>query len=162
MTLVDSRPVAPLMHAGRWREVYALIPKCTPFPGVRDALIALTATGLKTAVVTSAPRPYAKRVLGYWQLPVHVLVAYHDTARHKPDPEPVLLALDRLRAAPPTAIGVGDSPEDLLAYSRAGCLPVLAGWAPPQTASRSTPLASHVCSEPRQLLELAVRAPLQR
>ena len=43
-----------------------------------------------------------------------------DTERHKPDPEPILLALERLGTVPWEAIMVGDLPADILAAKSAG------------------------------------------
>lgn len=57
-----------------------------------------------------------------------VVVAYEDTERHKPDPEPVLAALERLRATPAEAAYVGDSPFDIRAAKAAGVLAVAVGW----------------------------------
>ena len=47
-----------------------------------------------------------------------MIVGADDTARHKPDPEPILLALERLGAQPEDAVYVGDSPFDIGAARR--------------------------------------------
>jgi len=57
-----------------------------------------------------------------------VVVGYEDTERHKPEPDPVLLALDRLGAAPAEAAYVGDSPFDIQAAKAAGTFAVAVGW----------------------------------
>lgn len=57
-----------------------------------------------------------------------VVVAYEDTERHKPDPDPVLHALERLAAAPADAAYVGDSPFDIQAAKAAGAFSVGVGW----------------------------------
>jgi pyrophosphatase PpaX len=57
-----------------------------------------------------------------------VVVAYEDTERHKPDPEPVLHALARLNASPAQAAYVGDSPFDIQAAKAAGVFSVGVGW----------------------------------
>ncbi|HZM52580.1 MAG TPA: HAD-IA family hydrolase, partial [Vicinamibacteria bacterium] len=49
-----------------------------------------------------------------------VLVCAEDTVRRKPDPEPLLLALQRMRLAPAEAVYVGDSPEDVQMAQTAG------------------------------------------
>jgi phosphoglycolate phosphatase-like HAD superfamily hydrolase len=48
--------------------------------------------------------------------------------RHKPDPEPVLVALERLRATPDEAAFVGDSPFDVGAGKAAGVFTVAVSW----------------------------------
>ncbi len=42
-----------------------------------------------------------------------VVVAHEDTSRHKPDPDPVLFAIEKLGGAPSDAAYVGDSPFDI-------------------------------------------------
>jgi pyrophosphatase PpaX len=57
-----------------------------------------------------------------------VVVAHEDTERHKPDPDPVLAAIERLGAAPSQAAYVGDSPFDIQAAKAAGAFAVAVGW----------------------------------
>ena len=57
-----------------------------------------------------------------------VVVAHEDTERHKPDPEPVLLAVERLGGVPADAAYVGDSPFDIAAAKAAGVFAVAVGW----------------------------------
>ncbi|HET6624335.1 MAG TPA: HAD-IA family hydrolase, partial [Gaiellaceae bacterium] len=57
-----------------------------------------------------------------------VVVGYEDTERHKPEPDPVLLALERLGAAPAEAAYVGDSPFDIRAAKAAGVFAVAVAW----------------------------------
>jgi len=57
-----------------------------------------------------------------------VVVGYEDTERHKPEPDPVLFALERLGAAPAEAAYVGDSPFDIQAAKAAGTFAVAVGW----------------------------------
>ena len=57
-----------------------------------------------------------------------VVVAFEDTERHKPDPEPVLLAVERLGGVPAEAAYVGDSPFDIGAAKAAGVFAVAVGW----------------------------------
>ena len=57
-----------------------------------------------------------------------VVVAYEDTDRHKPEPDPVLTALARLEAAAREAAYVGDSPFDIQAAKAAGAFAVGVGW----------------------------------
>jgi pyrophosphatase PpaX len=57
-----------------------------------------------------------------------VIVAHEDTKRHKPEPEPVLAAVERLGAEPWHAAYVGDSPFDIQAAKAAGVFAVAVGW----------------------------------
>jgi pyrophosphatase PpaX len=57
-----------------------------------------------------------------------VVVGFEDTDRHKPEPDPVLLAVEKLGAAPHEAVYVGDSPFDIGAAKAAGVFAVAVGW----------------------------------
>jgi pyrophosphatase PpaX len=57
------------------------------------------------------------------------VVGFDDTDQHKPDPQPVYAALERLFVdAPEEALFVGDSPADIFASRNAGCVGVGALW----------------------------------
>jgi pyrophosphatase PpaX len=59
---------------------------------------------------------------------VDVVVTHEDTERHKPEPDPVLTAVQRLEARPSEAAYVGDSPFDIRAAKGAGAFAVAVGW----------------------------------
>ena len=48
------------------------------------------------------------------------VVGYEDTERHKPHPEPLLLACERLGVTPGSSVYVGDAPSDLACARDAG------------------------------------------
>ncbi len=105
-----------------------------PYPGAVETVEALGANGTELAVVTSKHRGIAERTLercglaGYFE----VLVGADDVTRGKPDPEPVLLALERLGLAGRAAdvLFVGDSPYDIRAGRAAGTRTAAALWGP--------------------------------
>jgi pyrophosphatase PpaX len=98
----------------------------TVYQGIPDALRTLHAAGHSLGVVTSKIDLMARRALDHVRLAtfIRVVVACDATVRHKPDPEPVRLALERLDAGPAEAVFVGDSPYDVEAGRRAG-VPVI-------------------------------------
>jgi pyrophosphatase PpaX len=57
-----------------------------------------------------------------------VVVAHEDTERHKPDAEPVLLAVEKLHGTTAEAVYIGDSPFDIGAAKAAGVYSVAVGW----------------------------------
>jgi len=59
-------------------------------------------------------------------------VGYDDTARHKPDAEPLLLACERLGVAPAHTVYVGDAPTDLTCAEAAGAHFIAFGDAIPE------------------------------
>lgn len=102
------------------------------FAGVDEAVAALHAAGVRLGVVTSKVTSLARRGLSLCGLEPHfpVVVGVDQTQRHKPDPDPALLALERLGVAPgPRVLMVGDSPLDLRCGRAAGCRTAAVGWA---------------------------------
>jgi HAD superfamily hydrolase (TIGR01509 family) len=90
--------------------------------GAREALLRIRDAGLAAGLVTSGDRVRVSRELtdlGVAEL-FQALVCAEDTAERKPRPEPLLLALDRMRLAPGQAVYIGDSPEDVQMAQAAG------------------------------------------
>jgi pyrophosphatase PpaX len=100
------------------------------FDDVLALLPRLRAEGRKLGIVTAKRhRTIALAVDRFPALAdVDVVIAHEDTERHKPDPDPVLLAIRRLEAEPSQAAYVGDSPFDIRAAKAAGAFAVAVGW----------------------------------
>jgi pyrophosphatase PpaX len=102
-----------------------------PCPGILDALGVLRAEGRELGVVTAKRR--ATLALAFEVLPelrryFDVTVGAEDTERHKPHPEPLLAALERLGSDAADAVYVGDSPFDVQAARAAGMASVAVTW----------------------------------
>lgn len=101
-----------------------------PYEEIEAVLEDLRAAGRRLAIVTSKSAPVVR--LAWDVLPLEglfaIVVAAEDTARHKPHPDPVLLALERLGAAAGGAVYVGDSPFDLRAGRAAGVATIGVTW----------------------------------
>ena len=115
-----------------YRDVYYANPdRASVFPGIKEVLAEVEAAEIPMVVVTSkishgATDELAKTgILRYF----HSVVAFDDTDTHKPDPAPILEALDRLLLDPgDDVIVVGDSPADIFAARNAGCRSIGALW----------------------------------
>jgi pyrophosphatase PpaX len=98
--------------------------------GMEDALERLHAEGRRLAVVTAKRRSTVE--LAFAHVPLghlfEVIVGGDETERHKPDPEPLLLAAERLGARPEEAVYIGDSPFDVRAAKAAGMASVAVTW----------------------------------
>ena len=92
----------------------------------------LRAAGHPCAIVTSKTGWLARRGLDHVGLGHHfdVIIGCDSCERHKPDPEPVLLALEKLGYGPHEAVFVGDSVHDMFAGNAAGVATVAALWGP--------------------------------
>jgi pyrophosphatase PpaX len=103
-----------------------------PYDEVAATLTALHDRGHALAVVTSKAEPLARRGLAHVGLDrfFEVIVGLESCTRHKPDPEPVHIALDRLGVPPKDAAFVGDSPHDMAAGRAAEVTTIAALWGP--------------------------------
>jgi pyrophosphatase PpaX len=104
------------------------------FPGVRETVAELGRRGYPIGLVTSKARGIALRGLRLNGLEsqLHAAVYMEDTARHKPEPDPIWAALDRLqlRDRADAVLFVGDSTHDLIAGRAAGVRAAAALWGP--------------------------------
>jgi pyrophosphatase PpaX len=103
-----------------------------PYDEVAATLEALHERGYALAVVTSKAEPLAHRGLAHVGLGnfFDVVVGLESCKRHKPDPEPVQIALERLGVGRDAAAFVGDSPHDMAAGRAAGVTTIAALWGP--------------------------------
>ena len=100
------------------------------YEGIVDAVAGLDAAGCAMGIVTSKVGFMAERALTHVGLARYMrcIIASDSTTKHKPDPEPVLLALERLECAPSDALFVGDSPYDMQAARAAGVHALGVAW----------------------------------
>lgn len=98
--------------------------------GMEDALAELKRQGRRLGLVTAKRR--ATVALAFEHVEIEhlfdVVVGSDDTQRHKPDPAPIVHALELLAAPPGDAVYVGDSPFDIRAAKAAGVHAVAVTW----------------------------------
>ena len=102
-----------------------------PFDGMVDLIKGLKAKGYKVAVTTSRMGGSTMAGLRKFGLAdiFDAIVTSDDTTKHKPDPEPVLITLEKLGVKPEEALMIGDSMFDIKCAHNAGVKAVLVGWA---------------------------------
>jgi len=101
------------------------------FPGTKEIMSELKGRGFRVGVVTSKLRQSALKGLRLCRLEEYVecLITLDDSMpKHKPDPLPILLALEQLAVCADQAIMVGDSPADLGAAKAAGVDSAIVSW----------------------------------
>lgn len=100
------------------------------YTGIPELLAALGQRGYRMGVVTSkrkinaAGELEAKGLDGLFE----VIIAQEDTERHKPNPDPLLLAAVRMNANPESCVYIGDQPTDIRAAHAAGMRSIAALW----------------------------------
>lgn len=111
-----------------------MVDKTALFAGARETVARLQARGLVLGIVSTKYRRRIEITLGRDGLltPFAVIVGGEDVSAHKPDPESLRCAMDRLGVAPTETLYVGDSLTDAEAAKRAGVpfAAVLSGTTP--------------------------------
>ena len=128
----DPAVVDAMFHTYKSHNVAVHDALLKPFPEVNVAVAALHAGGARLGVVTSKSREVALRGLALCGLAPYfpVVIALEDSARHKPDPEPVRVGLERVGAVAYDAVYIGDSTHDLWAGRAAGTRTGGVAWGP--------------------------------
>lgn len=101
------------------------------FDGMEETVKGLQKRDVKMALVTSRGAKSSDRGLSLNGIrdAFEILITADKTTEHKPNPLPVLLALEELGVTKSEAIMVGDTQFDLIAARRAGVKSVLVSWA---------------------------------
>jgi pyrophosphatase PpaX len=98
--------------------------------GVEDVLVRLKEDGRRLGLVTAKRRATVE--LAFDALPLRhffeAVVGGDETRGHKPDPEPLLLAAERMDVQPRDCAYVGDSPFDIRAAKAAEMFAVAVTW----------------------------------
>ena len=127
------------------------------FEGIERVLDRLRAEGRQLGIVTAKRRKTVD--LAFAILPLEryfdTVVTSEQTKHHKPHPEPVLTALDRLGSEPEEAAFVGDSPFDMGAGKAAGVFTVGVSWGKIHSVERLRETgADTVVHSPEELLDV--------
>lgn len=129
MRLLDADRVDELVDCYRAHNepLHSELAECA---GMTDALTTLKEQGRRLGIVTAKRRATVDIAFRYLPLEAffEVVVGSDDTERQKPDPAPLLFALERLGADPAEAAYVGDSPFDVRAAKAAGLHAVAVTW----------------------------------
>jgi pyrophosphatase PpaX len=121
--------------------------------GMDDVLLALKEQGRKLGIVSAKRRrtvelAFANVAVGHL---FDVVVGGDEHEKQKPEPDLLLLALDRLDAKPQDAAYVGDSPFDMQAARAAGMHAVGVSWGGIHGREALTD-ADEIVDAPRELL----------
>lgn len=117
------------IYRGHQKDIYEEMIEA--FPGMTELVKGLKEKGFKVAVTTSRLRSSTMIGLRKFGLDgiMDAIVTCEDTDRHKPDPAPALITLEKLDAKPEESLMIGDSMFDIKCAHNAGMKAVLVGWA---------------------------------
>ncbi|MBC7880130.1 MAG: HAD family hydrolase [Anaerolineae bacterium] len=111
-----------------YREI--MLDNSQPFPGVDDLLRELHAQGDILAICSGKRGPSIREVLAHvgWTQIFPVVISPDDVKRGKPDPESMVVALDKTGFQPNQAIMIGDTHFDIEMANRAGVTSCAVTW----------------------------------
>lgn len=126
------------------------------YPGTVEMVRRIKAAGHRLGLVTSKNRGGAQRGLTLMGLDgvMEVIIGADDVVKPKPDPEPVLLALERLGESADSTIFVGDSHHDIYSGRAAGVLTAGVTWGPFDRNHLEFAAPDYYCDTPEELLTL--------
>ena len=137
----------------------------TGFAGMEAALDRLKAAQRRLAIVTSKSADttaMAFRAVGLREY-FDAVVTASDSDAHKPAPEPILLALERLGAPADHAVYIGDAPVDVAAGKAAGVATIAVVWGVFSRAALAAAAPDFTVATPAALADLCLNgAPLAR
>jgi phosphoglycolate phosphatase len=137
-------------YRGRWPD------HTRPYDGIPELLDALTARGIRMAIVTNKPddstRAMAAKLLPRWNFDA-IVGATADLPR-KPDPKGALEAARRLGVPPGATLYVGDSDIDMKTANAAGMYAVGVLWGFRTADELIRNGANALIRKPLELLEL--------
>lgn len=129
----QSRMIAgsrALEYIDIYRDVYRSLPDPELFPEAVETLECLIEQGYRLAVVTSKVRKSVMRTLDGQSIAKYFecVVSSDDVSRPKPNPEPVLKALEEMELNAENALFVGDSVYDIHCGHAAGVAVAAVNW----------------------------------
>jgi len=130
MRIIDAARAQELYDAYREHNHRVHDEMIARYDGIEAALGRLKAAQRRLAIVTSKSAEttaMAFRAVGLREY-FDTVVTASDTEAHKPSPEPIVLALERLGASPERAVYVGDAPVDVAAGKAARVATVAVLW----------------------------------
>lgn len=153
LTLVDSTCLEGLRKVRNWQEVYANIHKCVLYEGLQGVFERIRKSGTQVAIVSTAPRPYLEKMIAHFGIPCHHVVGFHDAKPIKPDPAPMLKALQLLKVRPEDVVSFGDRSIDITSSKRAGIFAVGCRWGSREEAQMLEAGCDAIIDSPREILE---------
>ncbi len=103
--------------------------KVKPYDGIED-MLHFFSRKLRMAIVSSSSKEIVMRMLIATKLSSYFefIVGHEDTDKHKPNPEPILEAIKRLKIKHDECIYIGDQPYDIMAAREAGVKVIGVTW----------------------------------
>jgi phosphoglycolate phosphatase-like HAD superfamily hydrolase len=153
-TIVDTSLAEDCRRLRNWTEVYTLIPNFILYEGFNEVFTLIREKEIKCCIVTNSPNLYATRVVKYFNIPCEFIIGYHDTLKRKPNPEPMLKALQKLGIDKDCVISLGDRAIDIIASNASGIKSVACTWGSNEINELIAAKPTYVLFKPNEILGL--------
>lgn len=154
LTLVDTTKLAPLRKARKWNDVYSMISSTVLYEGMRNVLDIIRDKHIKVAIVSTAPKTYIEKIVEFHNIPVNYIIGFYDASPIKPNPAPMLKALELLGVSAKETISFGDRVIDIQSSNSAGIESVACFWGTMEKAELIKSQYSHAILHPNEILTL--------
>ena len=126
------------------------------FDGVSETLRLLKSRGIKMAIVSTKKHDVILRGIKFMGIEdiFEIVIALDDVVNPKPNPEPILLALERLDAKPEEALMVGDNSHDIEGGQNAFVRTAGVAWTAKGEAYLATFKPTYMLQHISELLEI--------
>ncbi len=128
------------------------------FPGMEELLETLKEAGYTMALVTSRLESTTNQGLEAYDLKKYfdTVLTCEDTDKHKPDPAPINMTLERLGKKSDNAIMIGDTKFDILCAKNAGVKSILVDWsvALGEEEREGTNAPDFIIKDPMEVIEI--------
>jgi len=129
---LGAHSIDPAREIDEFRAIHGSIsvPTDLPFPGVRETLEVLDASGIGMAICSNKPQFLCERILGELGIARHfrTIVGSTPERARKPDPQSAMLALQGLGGTPSDTLYCGDSAIDCATARATGLNAALVAW----------------------------------
>lgn len=154
LTLVDTSCLEELRSQRNWSKVYSLIPQTIMYEGMREVLEIIREHKIKTAIVSTSPRPYIERIVAHYNIPTQYIVGYHDAKPIKPHPAPMIKALELMNEDAKNVVSFGDRVIDIQSSNAAEVESVACFWGTKEKSNLLNSGYSHAIIKPVEILTL--------
>lgn len=154
LTLIDTSVLEASRHNRDWQKAYQLIPQTTMFSGMKEVLDIIRSNNIKTAIVSTSPRPYIEKLVTYYNIPAGYIVSYHDAKPIKPHPAQMLKALELMGVPASNVVSFGDRVIDIQASNAAGIESVACLWGTKERTQLICSNYKHIIVKPKEILTL--------
>lgn len=151
-TLVNTDGISKFRENKQWKTCVDNFHRCSLYPGISEFLEYTQSRAINIGIVTNSVSYYSASILQHFSIAYNFLVSYHDTCRHKPDPDPIEKCIFNLKCnSRKHVIGIGDSVSDMNAYQSSGIIAIGAGWNINYEKSKQW---NHIFSDPLHIISL--------